>query len=311
MPAFQITRSIDINAPAARVRDAIANFETWPIWSPWLIMEPESKLTYKGSAGELGHGYDWEGQKVGSGGMVMSALDANRMEADLEFLKPWKSHADIAFDFKSIAERQTRVDWHMESSLPFFMFFMLGKMKAMIGNDYDRGLRMLKDYLENGSVPSVTKVEGVVDVPAVLYAGKSHQSSMADISDSMSASLPEVFNTVNAAGAEITGMPFSIYNKMDMVKSQCSYTAAIPVASAVALSNGVQCTERPACKALKVVHTGPYRHLGNAWSTGMSDMRHAKMKMDKQNPPFEVYVSDPANTAEQGLVTEIFIPVRG
>jgi len=311
MPAFQIISSIHIDAPAAQVRKTIADFKTWPTWSPWLIMEPDCKLTYQGSAGELGHGYSWEGEKVGSGGMVMSALDANRMEADLEFLKPWKSHADIAFDIESVGDAQTRVKWHMNSSLPFFMFFMLGKMKAMIANDYDRGLRMLKDYIETGAVPSSTRVEGLVDVSAVLYAGKSHQSSMTDIGDSMAASLPEVFNAATHAGAEIVGMPFSIYNKMDMVKNHCSYTAAIPVTSVVAMGNGVSCSERPACKALKVVHTGPYRHLGNAWSTGMGDMRHAKMKVDKKNPPFEVYVSDPANTPEDGLITEIYLPVRG
>lgn len=310
MPAFQVTSSIEINAQTSRVRDVVSDFNTWPVWSPWLIMEPESKLSYTGQAGELGHGYDWEGEKVGAGGMVMKSLDANRMESDLQFLKPWKSQADIAFDFESVGDNQTRVSWHMDSKLPFFMFFMLGKMKAMIGNDYDRGLRMLKDYIENGSVPTGTNVEGVVDAPATFYAGKSYHSSMDKISDSMSKAFPEVFKAATDAGAEITGMPFSIYNKMDMVKGTCDYTAAVPVAQAASAAGSVQYKERPACRALKVVHTGPYRHLGNAWATGISDMRHGKIKQDKQNPPFEIYVNDPENTPEASLITEIYIPVK-
>jgi len=311
MPAFQVTSSIDINTPTSRVREAISDFNTWPIWSPWLIMERECQPTYQGRAGELGHGYNWEGKKVGAGGMVMTALDANRMEADLNFLKPWKSHADIAFEFKSTGDNQTRVDWHMDGSLPVFMFFMLGKMKAMIAADYDRGLRMLKDYLETGSVPSGTNVEGIVDVPATLYAGKSYHSSMQDISESMGKAFPELFNASTAAGADIIGMPFSIYNKMDMVNGVCAFTAAVPVSAKVTLANGVQCNERAACKAFKVVHTGPYRHLGNAWSIGMGDMRHAKIKADKHNPPFEIYINDPENTPEEALITEIYLPVRG
>jgi len=115
----------------------------------------------------------------------MTSLDANRMEADLLFLKPWKSQADIAFDIQSVADNKTNVKWHMDSSLPFFMFFMLGKMKALIGSDYDRGLSMLKDYLENGSVSSETKVEGVVDVPAQLYAGKTFHTELSEIGNSM------------------------------------------------------------------------------------------------------------------------------
>jgi len=97
---------------------------------------------------------------------------------------------------------------------------------------------------------------------------------------------------------------------MDMVKKACTYTAAMPVAESVTASGGVQCHERPACKALKVVHKGPYRHLGNAWSTGMSDMRYAKLKVDKQKPPFERYLNDPADTAEADLLTEIYMPVK-
>ena len=311
MPAFNVVSSIEIDVPASRVREALSDFKTWPIWSPWLIMERECKVTYKGSAGELGHGYDWDGQKVGAGGMTLTSLDANRMEADLLFLKPWKSKADIAFEFESVNDSKTHVKWFMDSSLPFFMFFMLKKMKAMIGGDYDRGLSMLKDYLETGKVPSNTVVEGVVDVPASLYAGKTYHAAMSDISDSMGAAFPEVFNAVTEAKAQINGMPFSIYNNMDIVKKTCMYTAAIPVAESVVAGHGVQCSDRPACKALKVVHTGPYRHLGNGWSTGMSDMRHAKMKMDKANPPFELYVNDPEDTPEDSLVTEIYMPVRG
>lgn len=311
MPAFKVVSSIDIDVPASRVRDVLSDFNTWPIWSPWLIMEPDCKVTYKGTAGELGHGYDWDGQKVGAGGMVLTSLDANRMESELVFLKPWKSTADIAFEFESVDENKTHVKWHMDSSLPFFMFFMVGKMKAMITSDYDRGLGMLKDYLESGSVPSITKVGEVVEVPMALYAGKTYHTAMSDIGDSMETAFTEVSKAASDAGADITGVPFSIYNNMDLVKKSCMYTAAVPVASSVSASHGVQCTERPTCKALKVVHTGPYRHVGNAWSTGMSDMRYAKMKKDKNNPPFELYINDPENTPEESLITEIYMPIRG
>lgn len=311
MPAFNVERSIEIDAPASDVRNTVADFNTWPTWSPWLLMEPGASVTYQGKPGELGHGYDWEGEKVGAGGMILTALDANRMESDLTFLKPWKSKADIAFDFESIADNKTRVKWHMDSSLPFFMFFMVGKMKAFISADYDRGLRMLKDHIELGSIASKTTVEGVVEMPSSLYAGKMHQSSMTDIAESMESAFPEVYNAVQSAGAQISGQPFSLYNKMDMVNEACTYTAAIPLAAAAELGSGITVTQRPACKALKVVHVGTYRHLGNAWSTGMSDMRHLKLKTDKSNPPFEVYINDPETTPEADLITEIYMPVRG
>ena len=106
-------------------------------------------------------------------------------------------------------------------------------------------------------------------------------------------------------------MPFSIYNKMDITKKTCIYTIGMPVEAAAEIGHGVVCTERPACKALKLTHTGAYRHLGNAWATAISDMRYAKLKEDKKNPPFEIYINDPENTAEAALITEIYMPVKG
>lgn len=311
LTAFKVERSIQIDAPASLVRETVADFNTWPSWSPWLLMEPDASVTYQGKPGELGHGYDWEGEKVGAGGMILTALDANRLESKLTFLKPWKSKADIAFSFKSIAENKTRVKWHMDSSLPFFMFFMVNKMKAFISSDYDRGLPMLKDQIELGSIASKITVEGVVDAPSSLYAGKTHKSSMTDIAQPMEAAFSEVYKAVRNADAQINGQPFSLYNEMDLVKQACTYTAAIPLYASVELGSGITVSERPACKALKVVHVGAYRHLGNAWSTGMGDMRHLKLKADKSNPPFEVYINDPQDTRDVDLITEIYMPVRG
>jgi len=310
MPAFNIVCSKEVDAPIERVRAAVSDFNTWPIWSPWLIMERDAAVTYKGSAGELGHGYDWEGKKVGAGGMVMTALSDTRMESDLVFLKPFKSKAKVVFDFEPVSESKTKVSWGMDSSLPFFMFFMVGKFKAFIRNDYNRGLEMLKDFVETGNVLSRVKVEGVVDVPATLYAGKTQTNTMDELSDTMGEVMPDVFNKATSAGAEVTGWPFNIYNDMDMVNQKCNYTIAVPIKEKVAIDGGVFVQERPACRAMKIVHTGAYRHLGNAWSTAMSDMRYDKLKVNKKIPPFEIYASDPGDTPENELVTEIYMPVK-
>jgi len=133
---------------------------------------------------------------------------------------------------------------------------------------------------------------------------------MADVGDSMAAEFPSVFKSIEDAKVQMTGAAFAIYNKMDLVDARCDYTACIPIADTGApLGDGVEIENREACKALKLVHTGPYRHLGNAWSKGMGDMRHKKIKASKQ-APFEIYVNDPAVTPEDSLITEVYIPVR-
>jgi len=313
MPAFDLVTSIEIDAPVSKVRDIVSNFETWPAWSPWLFMEPECTPTYKGTAGEPGHGYDWDGRKIGSGGMVLTSLNDNRMDSDLQFLKPFKSQAKVSFDFKDLGDKGTEVSWGMDSSLPFFMFFMVKKMKAFIKNDYDRGLRMLKDYIENGSVQSAVSDEGVVESPSVSYVGKRSTTTLAQISDSMRKTFPEAYNAAVAAGAQPSDAPFAIYHEMDMVNGTFNYTAAVPIgqpADSIPVDASFDCKSTTASTAYKLVHTGPYRHLGNAWAKAYNDIKFLKRKPSKKIAPFEIYRSDPDETPESELVTEIHIPLK-
>ncbi|MBK8108869.1 MAG: hypothetical protein IPK46_00265 [Saprospiraceae bacterium] len=83
--------------------------------------------------------YAWEGNRIGSGNMKVVGHEENKLvQYDLNFLKPYKSHANVTISL-SPAEGGTLVNWSMASSLPFFLFFMKKSMEAYIGNDFERG----------------------------------------------------------------------------------------------------------------------------------------------------------------------------
>jgi len=42
MPAFHVESSILINANSGKVLEKLNNFKEWPVWSPWLYMEPDA-----------------------------------------------------------------------------------------------------------------------------------------------------------------------------------------------------------------------------------------------------------------------------
>ena len=226
MPKIDVQASIDITTPIHRIHAALVDFQTWPIWSPWLYMEPGASVTYRGSKGELNHGCDWIGKKVGSGGMTLTNSTANRIECDLQFVKPFKSQADVAFDLDAIDEESTRVTWYMKSSLPIFMFWMKGTMSGMIRSDYNRGLTMLKDHLEIGNIPSSFTIAGIVDVESLSYVGCQGSTTMSDNSESMGASFAALAESVSSHSIDITGPPFCIYSQMDIKRNECDYTAA-------------------------------------------------------------------------------------
>ena len=310
MPDFMVSAATRINRPIEEVVSTIGDFNTWSHWSPWLCLEPEATVESYGEASTLGHGYRWEGKKVGSGEMVWKDILPTQLYANLTFLKPFKSQAKVGFLLTEV-DGGTEVEWVMDSSLPFYLFFMVKVMKGMITMDYSRGLAQLKDYIETGDVSFSMEAKGIVDVPSVHYLGVSNSTSMSEMNESMGSTFGELMQRVESAGLTISGEPLAVYNKMSIARGQCDYTAAIPVGEALAVDrDGLNAGVVNAGKAYKVVHRGPYRHLGNSWALAMSDVRHLKLKTLKSQKPFERYINDPANTPEKDLVTEILVPVR-
>lgn len=309
MPAFHVSASTRINRPLNEVRQVIADFNSWPTWSPWLRIAPEASVEYHGNAGEVGHGYRWRGQRVGAGEMAWRELSDHYLQANLTFLKPFESKADVGFKLTDQGE-STDVEWVMDSALPFFMFFIVKKMQGMITMDYSRGLSLLKDYIEQGNIACNIQSVGVVDSLACHYLGVSNQVGMTEIGPSIQASFGEVEKDFTALDITPSDRPLSVYHNMNIGKGVCHYTAAMPVSAENANTSGaLKAGEILPSKAFKVVHTGPYRHVGNAWALAVSDIRQQKLKVSKKNKPYERYTNNPATTPENDLVTEIFIPL--
>jgi len=100
------------------------------------------------------------------------------------------------------------------------------------------------------------------------------------------------------------------YDKFDIKANRCRYVAGILTSDAQTVEPPALIREIPACRAYKLVHTGRYEHLGNAWSTGMMNLRAEKLKASKGIKPFEIYLNDPETTASEDLVTELYLPIR-
>jgi len=303
MPKFNVEKSILIQAPVQQVYATVRDFHTWPTWSPWLIAEPgcEAKVSPDGMQNS------WEGDIVGSGKMIIDSAEENKaIHYTLTFLKPWKAVSPVSFLFEE-SQEGVKVTWTMEGSMPFFLFFMTKMMGAVVGMDYERGLGMLKDYVESGSVPSALDFPGVETVPGCTYVGIRTECGIQDIGEAMSADFE---NLAELLGREALVHSFSIYHKWDMVKGACEYTAGCAVdAPPEVLPQGMFTAEFPSCDAYKVVHTGPYRHLANAWSAGMMHGRAKVYKQNKKNHPFETYGNDPGSTPENELITNVYFPV--
>jgi len=68
--------------------------------------------------------------------------------------------------------------------------------------------------------------------------------------------------------------------------------------------------EVPATDAYSVEHRGPYRHLGNVWSSAMMHGRAKVFREDKTIDPFEFYLNMPGEVDDTDLVTVVHVPMK-
>jgi len=307
MPKFSVERSTVINAPRGQVYATVRDFRQWPTWSPWLVCEPACQLSFD----EDTRGYSWNGEIVGEGKIrITEESEPDSIRYQLEFLKPWKSTADVQFRFEE-ENGQTEVTWSMHSSLPFFLFFLKGMMTGMIRMDYDRGLLMLKDLVETDEIPTFTELLGPQSFEGLAYVGVRSQCNMSEVGMSMERDFKDLIAKMEQANLEPSAKPFSIYHQWNLGKASVDYTIGVPVAETPAdLPLNVISDRLPDCEAFVLKHTGAYRHLGNPWSIGYAHARAKKFAINKQIPPFETYENDPANVDETELVTHVHFPIK-
>lgn len=148
MPTFEHTRSIDIAAPPETVRALVADFHSWVKWSPWEGLDADLARTYGGPDSGVGARYGWGGKKAGEGSMIITGAAPDRIEIDLDFVKPFKANNKAVFRFESRGNA-THVTWTM-SGTRNLAFAVMGKLffDAMIGKDFDKGLAKLKAAAE-------------------------------------------------------------------------------------------------------------------------------------------------------------------
>ncbi len=306
---FSVEESISIDSSAENVYKSVSNFSTWGEWSPWICQEPSCPVRVEGDSGTVGHRQIWDGDLIGAGEMSISKAVPNEiLEYDLQFLKPWKSRSKTGFQISSQGEK-TLISWWMTGTLPVFLFYMKKMMSVFVGGDYNRGLLMLKEYIETGKVLSKTAIKGVVKQEEFYYIGKRKSCRISDIGPEMAKDFAELNELVENSTLPQPKGAISIYHSFEMLKGTCEYTSGFTYDSRQTASNGVVDGQISARKSLRVDHLGPYRHLGNAWTTAMGYVR-AKHKADKSQPMYEIYANNPNEVPEEEVLTEIHVPIK-
>lgn len=309
MPKMNVESSILIDAAPEKIYAIISNLHQWKEWSPWVLAEPDAQI----DVSEDGKHHSWDGKIIGSGKLTITEEKINeRVVMDLCFLKPWKSQAKTLFVLEPKKEK-TKVSWKMKSKLPLFLFWMKTQMETFVRMDYDRGLTLLKDLVETGSTNSILDFKGSVKFEASPYIGIETQCAFSTLGAHMERDFTQLMQYIMSLPEEYRchGKGISIYKKINLVRDQCTYIAAYTLARVPdKIPTPFVSGNLPEFSAYTIRHTGPYRHIGNAWSAGMMHQRNKVFVSHKKIHPMEIMHNSPTNTAENDLISDILFPEK-
>lgn len=310
MPKFHVHRSTEIIADPDKVFEVLSDFGTWTTWSPWLCAEPEAEVTISSDSSSVGSTYAWSGNVVGAGEMEHLRLEPGRKIEDvIRFSKPFKSTSQVSFDIEPVGDT-TRVTWHMHGSMPWLLFWMIPQIETGIGMDYERGLKMLKEWIETGEIQSQTNIRGIETVGPLKVVGVRKTCLFDNIGPSMEAAFQEATEKMTQAQLPLDGEAFSIYHHMDTKARTFDYTSGFSVPESIGeISSEFSIWSIPQVQALAVQHLGRYDHLGNSWSAAHQCARYQKLKQSKAGA-FEIYRNNCATTLPGELITDIYLPLQ-
>ncbi|HEV8374675.1 MAG TPA: SRPBCC family protein [Candidatus Polarisedimenticolia bacterium] len=310
-----VERSATIAAPPATVFTVLNGFVQFNKWSPWFDLDPKAQYTYEGPARGVGARMSWKGdpKKSGSGSQeIVESRPFELVKSNLDFGDQGKAVAQFALSGEAAG---TKVVWSLDSDMgmgPVGRYFGL-MMDSMVGKDYEKGLAKLKAFVEGMPKADFSdlKVEEVQVSPVtVAYLATSSSQEEQEIAKTIGASYGQIGKFMAARKLKQTGSPMTINTKW--ADSRYEFDAAIPVdrvpETEVASDSPVKIKETYSGKALKVIHTGSYHDMHGTYEKLMAYM--TANGYESAGPPWDEYVSDPGNTPEPELITNIIMPIK-
>lgn len=304
-------RSIVIDRPPATVYALLDNYRRFNEWSPWADLDPETKYEFGGPESGVGAKMSWTSQQpsVGSGSQSITAVKpGERVETALDFGDQGQA---LAY-FQLTPEGQgTRVAWGFNSDLkgPIERLFGLF-LPNLIGADYEKGLGRLKTLAESlpnadlaGLVAESVQGDGAPAYAIEAEAGVDAESSTVVLTEAYG----EIMAFLAANGLAQSG---PVYTKiLGHADGKWRFEASIPVAdNSVAPTGRIRAVQGFAGKAIRFDHKGSYDDLAKTHEKAHAWL--AVRKYTETGNRYEVYVSDPASTPVEDLLTQLVVPIE-
>lgn len=308
---YKVRRSLVIRQDRKTIFDKLRDFTTWRDWSPWIMHEPDTALTFADTPDLEDGWYSWDGRYIGAGKLTHTGFtDNEKITQTLEFTRPFKSTCEVWWELEPVDDGSTRLHWNMRGCMPFLFRFMAGKMPAMIGKDFETGLHLLHGALVADAERPTFTFEGPTDLPDSTAATIAFSGHIDDMKAAMQEGFPGLLHALEVNNIEPNGHPFTVYHKVDLKQMHFACDMAVPIAQETTLDNHTAKT-LPGGQYYKVLVKGSYEFLELAWYQAYAHLQMLKIKPQHARPSREVYENDPREVGHTNEIrTALYIPIR-
>lgn len=146
---YAIEREVTINKPQSQVFDYVKHIKNQNYFSEYVMMDTAMKKDYRGTDGNVGFVFAWDGEKSGKGEQeIKNIKEGEKVDLELRFVKPMESTAYAYFATDSAGPNATKVKWGMNGTSKYPINLMTLIMSGNLERSMDKSLHTLKTVLE-------------------------------------------------------------------------------------------------------------------------------------------------------------------
>jgi len=152
------------------------------------------------------------------------------------------------------------------------------------------------------------KIEVTNQVPQIAVAIKKTAVSMEQIAEVSTQGYTRLMGYIAEQGKEMAGAPYLAYMNGNEDFSLFDVELGIPVSEAVPAQGEFYMSQSYEGKAIATTYKGPYKDIEPAYVALMEYA--AKNSLELAGTYYDYYISNPADTPESELLTQVVFPIK-
>lgn len=314
-PRIEASRSVHLDRPPSTVYALLNGFHGFNRWSPWIELDPEARFEYDGPPFGAGATMRWHSDHPGLGSGARSITDSVPFEhivmsEDLGNNGVGESRFTI-----EPSDGGVRLTWAFDLTLGRGPIARIsaGRLESRLARTLETGLERFRALAE--SFPGDDWADLAVTIterdaePILLVPGLS-AADIPSIGRLLEDAFQQIARVMQRHGLTQNGAPLAFARSWG--ESGFTLDAGIPYSGSInerdLEHSPVQRAATPPGRVVQAVHTGRYGSIPDTYRKLMVFL--AVHGFEPAGDPWESYVSDPAATAPDDMVTVISYPIR-